>query len=153
MKDILLFNEKQLAAEIEKHNRLYWEDNTPQISDEEYDSLIQRLEELNPDHQLLRVVGSPEVASIGKVEMKIWGQVPAALTGKLTEPVPKSVSYTILLIKSQKIFRKTNIADYHFPAHTRTVSDEESLLWKSKSDRFIGIYAIFGCRACGGVET
>ena len=70
MKEILLSTEIQLAAEIEKHNKLYWENNTPRISDEEYDSLIQKLEELNPDHPLLRVIGSPDVASLGKVNLE-----------------------------------------------------------------------------------
>jgi len=62
-------NEQQLALEIEKHNRLYWEDNSPEISDEQYDELIQQLEELNPDHLLLSVVGSAGVASLGKVQL------------------------------------------------------------------------------------
>ena len=69
MKDSLLLDEVKLAEEIEKHNRLYWENNTPLISDEEYDSLIQQLEEVNPEHSLLLAVGSPQVASIGKIKL------------------------------------------------------------------------------------
>jgi len=62
-------NEQQLVLEIEKHNSLYLEDNSPEISDEQYDELIQQLEELNPDHLLLSVVGSAGVASLGKVQL------------------------------------------------------------------------------------
>ena len=37
---------KQLKQEIEKHNKLYYEDDCPEISDTEYDALYQRLKEL-----------------------------------------------------------------------------------------------------------
>ena len=69
MKNILLLDETQLAVEIEKHNRLYWENNTPQISDEEFDLLIRRLEELNPDHKLLQKYFAPKVSSLGDVKL------------------------------------------------------------------------------------
>ena len=69
MKDILLLDEIQLAAEIEKHNRLYWENSAPEINDEEYDFLIRRLEELNPDHKLLQKYFAPKVASLGDVKL------------------------------------------------------------------------------------
>ena len=59
--------ESELAKEIEKHNRLYWETGEPEITDEEYDLLIRRLEELNPNHPLLTAVLTPTVASSGKV--------------------------------------------------------------------------------------
>ena len=34
---------KQLKIEIERHNLLYHSENSPEISDEEYDALYQRL--------------------------------------------------------------------------------------------------------------
>ncbi|MCP4178139.1 MAG: hypothetical protein GY756_10260 [bacterium] len=58
---------EQLVAEIEKNNKLYWEDNAPEISDEEYDLLLQKLEELDPDNSVLAQVGAVKVASMGKV--------------------------------------------------------------------------------------
>jgi len=57
----------QLAAQIEYHNRKYWEEAEPEISDEEYDALVRRLTELAPDHPLLQAVNAPLVAGSGKV--------------------------------------------------------------------------------------
>ena len=53
--------EDELAVEIEKHNYYYWDLNNPIISDEAYDLLIQKLEELNPGHKLLQKIGSSKV--------------------------------------------------------------------------------------------
>ena len=58
---------EQLAAQIEYHNRKYWEEAEPEISDEEYDLLVRRLTELAPDHPLLQTVQAPTVAGSGKV--------------------------------------------------------------------------------------
>ncbi|MBO4631845.1 MAG: hypothetical protein J5858_07985 [Lentisphaeria bacterium] len=58
---------EQLAARIEYHNRKYWEEAEPEISDEDYDSLVRRLTELAPDHPLLQAVNAPVVAGSGKV--------------------------------------------------------------------------------------
>jgi DNA ligase (NAD+) len=63
------YTEKQLANEIRKHNKLYWENNIPEISDEEYDELIQQLEEINPNNPVLHEVGSAGVASLGKINI------------------------------------------------------------------------------------
>ena len=60
-------NEAQLARLIEYHNVKYWEEAEPEISDEEYDFLMRRLAELNPDHPLLSAVNAPAVAGSGKV--------------------------------------------------------------------------------------
>ena len=58
---------EQLAAQIEYHNRKYWEEAEPEISDEEYDLLVRRLTELAPDHPLLHTIQAPVVAGSGKV--------------------------------------------------------------------------------------
>ena len=58
---------EQLAAQIEYHNRKYWEEAEPEISDDEYDQLVRRLTELAPDHPLLQTIQAPVVASSGKV--------------------------------------------------------------------------------------
>ncbi len=58
---------ENLCREIERHNRLYYELDSPEISDEEYDLLYRRLEELeksypelvSPDSPTHRVGGKP----------------------------------------------------------------------------------------------
>ncbi len=57
----------RLAAEIERHNRLYYVDAAPEISDREYDELFRRLEDIeaqyplfaDPDSPTKRVGGEP----------------------------------------------------------------------------------------------
>jgi DNA ligase (NAD+) len=58
---------EQLVHEIKKNNKLYWENNAPAISDEEYDLLLQQLEKQEPNNPVLDHVGVVNVASIGKV--------------------------------------------------------------------------------------
>jgi DNA ligase (NAD+) len=62
--------EEQLAEEIKRHNKLYWEKAEPEISDTEYDILVRRLRKLNPEHQLIKKVEAPAVESAGKVKHK-----------------------------------------------------------------------------------
>lgn len=52
---------------IAYHNRKYWVDSEPEISDESYDLLVRHLNFLAPDHPLLSQVHAPVVASSGKV--------------------------------------------------------------------------------------
>ena len=59
--------ERQLVAEIEKHNRLYWELGEPAISDSDYDKLLRDLEAIHPGHPLLSKVHAPAVYGEGKV--------------------------------------------------------------------------------------
>jgi len=68
-----------LEDAIRKHNKLYWEDSNPEISDIEYDQLIEQIRELAPDHELVTQVNMPSVSSSGKVkfekEMRSLGKV------------------------------------------------------------------------------
>ena len=58
---------EKLRAEIERHNRLYYIEAAPEISDREYDALLHRLETLEkqfpelatPDSPTRRVGGEP----------------------------------------------------------------------------------------------
>ena len=58
---------EKLRAEVERHNRLYYLDAAPEISDRDYDALLRRLEELEirfpelvkPDSPTRRVGGEP----------------------------------------------------------------------------------------------
>lgn len=59
--------EAELAALIEKHNRKYWDEGEPEISDDEYDALVRELAALNARHPLLLRVEAPLVAGNGKI--------------------------------------------------------------------------------------
>jgi len=50
---------ERLRSEIERHNRLYYVLDAPEISDAEYDILFRRLAELEEAHPELRTPGSP----------------------------------------------------------------------------------------------
>ena len=67
IEQIYSMTEKHLVSEIEKHNYLYWIVGDPEISDETYDLLIRRLEELNPEHVILKKALSAKVFSSGKI--------------------------------------------------------------------------------------
>ncbi len=52
---------EQLRAELERHNRLYYQDAEPEISDFEFDQKMRRLEELEAAHPELHDPNSPTV--------------------------------------------------------------------------------------------
>ena len=59
-------NLNELEQAIKHHNHLYWEENTPEISDSEYDKLIEELRKLDPENPLLCEIGSQKISG-GKV--------------------------------------------------------------------------------------
>lgn len=50
---------QHLREEIERHNRLYYESATPEISDQEFDALLRELQELEKEHPELVTPDSP----------------------------------------------------------------------------------------------
>ena len=50
---------ESLRVELHRHNRLYYVDATPEISDKEFDRLLKRLEALEADHPDLITPESP----------------------------------------------------------------------------------------------
>lgn len=56
----------ELAGLIEKHNDLYT-NAKPEITDAEYDLLVEELRQLCPTHNVLKVVGSPVNSNYGKL--------------------------------------------------------------------------------------
>lgn len=64
-------NAVQLAELISYHDKLYWENNSPEISDQEYDQLVEALRKLDPEHFLVNRVNAVAVESSGKVHHKI----------------------------------------------------------------------------------
>ena len=59
-----------LELEIKKHNQLYWVDGNPEISDPDYDKLIEELKILDPNNSLLTKVHTPTISETGKVKHK-----------------------------------------------------------------------------------
>lgn len=47
----------RLAAEVAEHNRRYWDDAAPTISDYDYDKLVEALRTQSPDHPALSAMG------------------------------------------------------------------------------------------------
>ena len=58
---------EELVRLIGYHNRLYWEKAAPEISDSDYDRLVQELRRRDPGHPLVNAVNAPAVFSGGKV--------------------------------------------------------------------------------------
>lgn len=62
-----MLEEDAVASLVQKHDRLYWEECSPEISDSEYDALVERLRELAPDHPLLHKIHGER----GKVQHEV----------------------------------------------------------------------------------
>jgi len=52
-----------LEAAIREHDTHYWTENDPQIPDEEYDRLVERLRQLDPSREVLHLVGADPVGT------------------------------------------------------------------------------------------
>lgn len=61
----------ELAQLLAHHNRLYWEENAPEISDAEFDRIYEKLRELAPDHPGLSRIYTPAVGERGKVKHSV----------------------------------------------------------------------------------
>ena len=58
---------KELEEEILRHKELYYR-GSPEISDEAYDDLERRLNEINPDSYVLKIVGTQPKSDLPKVQ-------------------------------------------------------------------------------------
>jgi len=65
---------RELRAELERHNRLYYEEATPEISDSDYDKLFRELEQLEITHPELTTPDSP-TRRVGGAPLKSFQQV------------------------------------------------------------------------------
>ena len=62
---------KRIAAlrrEIEKHNRLYYDEAAPEITDAEYDALVRELAEL----ELIGEIGEVKDVAVGLIDVKSY---------------------------------------------------------------------------------
>jgi DNA ligase (NAD+) len=64
----------KLAAEIEKHNRLYYQNDAPIISDAEYDKLMRELEKLEQEFPILQTPQSPS-QKVGAAPLEKFAKV------------------------------------------------------------------------------
>jgi len=57
-----------LEKEIRRHDNLFWVEGQPEISDPDYDKLVEELREIDPDNYLVNKINTPEVK--GKYKIK-----------------------------------------------------------------------------------
>jgi DNA ligase (NAD+) len=67
----------ELEKAIQKHNDLYWNQNKPVISDQEYDALVEALRNLDPDSEVLS-----EIPSDNKYGANVKHDIPMLSMGK-----------------------------------------------------------------------
>jgi len=60
-----------LEVAIQRHNHLYWIENSPEISDDAYDRLIQELKSIDPEHPLVNKVNEPSISVPKKIKHDI----------------------------------------------------------------------------------
>lgn len=106
-----------LIEEIKKHNHLYWIENNPEISDEEYDLLINKLKLLDPNNNLLNYVGTtnnedPIMLSLDKVysidELKIWCQKVSRTSDEIFILQPKYDGWAVFYNGNDKLITRGN---------------------------------------------
>ena len=65
---------RKLREAIERHNRLYYVEDAPEITDAEYDALFRELQALEAEHPELRSAGSP-TQRVGAAPLTEFGEV------------------------------------------------------------------------------
>ena len=75
MADLLLKEYKALIAEIERHNRLYYDNDEPEISDYEYDMLMQRLKKIEAENPNIVLPSSPTQHVGGNAKSELFAPV------------------------------------------------------------------------------
>ena len=75
MSDTQLLQELEtLRSDIRRHNKLYYVDDNPEVSDAEYDRLMRRLQEIETAHPELVTPDSP-TQRVGATPLKEFGTV------------------------------------------------------------------------------
>lgn len=86
----------ELRAAVQRHRKLYYEDNAPEISDAEYDRLERELDALERDH--------PDLASPSSPTRTVGGGVSAAFS-----PVPHPAP----LLSLDNTYDKADLLEWH----------------------------------------
>jgi DNA ligase (NAD+) len=85
----------KLRAEIERHNRLYYVEAAPEISDREFDRLMKRLEEIEAEH--------PELATPDSPTQRVGG-----------EPLPefKAVRHSVPMLSIENTYSHDEVREW-----------------------------------------
>jgi DNA ligase (NAD+) len=111
MKDtdpVIIEELKKLRSDIDRHNRLYYVDDSPELSDAEYDRLFDRLIQIERDHPELITPDSPS---------RRVGAPPS----KKFEPV----GHRVPMLSLQKVTTAEEFADFDRRVTEGVESDEE----------------------------
>lgn len=86
---------QQLRTELERHNRLYYEQDSPEITDFEYDSLLAELAGLEEQY--------PELLSEDSPTQRVGGKALDQF---------QQVRHTVRLLSLDNTYSETEVADY-----------------------------------------
>lgn len=75
MRENLINEYKSLIAEIERHNKLYYDNDEPEISDYEYDMLMQRLKKIEAENPDIVLPSSPTQHVGGNAKSELFSEV------------------------------------------------------------------------------
>lgn len=64
--DLTAMDRETLESTIRHHNHLYWDEATAEISDYDYDRLVRRLQQVEPDSPVLKELGPSASGRFGK---------------------------------------------------------------------------------------
>ncbi len=99
---------EKLRAEIERHNRLYYVEAAPEISDRDYDALLRRLEDLEKQFPDLRTPDSP-TQRVGGAPLKDF----------------ESVRHTVPMISLANTYSKNELVEFDRRVKKRLGSSRE----------------------------
>lgn len=108
---------EELCKEIWRHNKLYYVYHTPEISDEEFDRLLKRLEEIEAAH--------PEWIHPGS---------PTQRVGEATSGNFSLVSHAVPMLSLPNTYNKQEIADFIDRIHRLTGHQNERFCCEYKMD-------------------
>lgn len=98
---------KRLRAELDRHNRLYYVDAAPEISDREYDDLMKRLEAIEAEH--------PELASPDSPTRRVGGEPLDAFA---------TVKHAVPMLSIENTYNADEIREWDARVHRALNADE-----------------------------